>query len=72
MGGYNISDSCAAPQVTMAPMPTYKYESNPFYPNVGFLIGFALAMSTLYPMSRLVKTVVEEKETVSGRRMNCE
>jgi hypothetical protein len=46
-------------------MPTYPYDLNPFYPNVGFLIGFALAMTSLYPMSRLVKTVVEEKETVS-------
>jgi hypothetical protein len=30
---------------------------------VGFLVGLFMAMATMYPMSRLVKAIVEEKET---------
>lgn len=45
------------------PYPVFEYNNNPFFSRVGFLLGVAMVMSTLYPMSRLVKTVVEEKET---------
>ena len=45
------------------PFPTYEYSANPFYIQVGFLIGLALTMTILYPVSRLVKTLVEEKES---------
>ena len=56
--------SCRSPEVLTVPFPTYEFNSNPFYAQVGFLLGLAMTMSTLYPVSRLVKTVVEEKETV--------
>ncbi|GMI58829.1 hypothetical protein TeGR_g2438, partial [Tetraparma gracilis] len=45
------------------PMPTPDYEQNVFYTAVGYLLGLAISMGFLYPMSRLVKSVVEEKET---------
>lgn len=45
------------------PYPVYEYNQNPFFAQVGFLLGVAMVMSTLYPVSRLVKTIVEEKET---------
>ena len=45
------------------PMPTPSFEQNIFYTAVGYLLGLAISMGFLYPMSRLVKAVVEEKET---------
>lgn len=57
--------TCAVPQTIGAPFPAYAYTVNPFYTQIGFLLGLALTMSTLYPVSRLVKNIVEEKETVS-------
>jgi len=55
--------TCTVPDVVTVPMPTYAFDSNLFYASVGTLLGLALTMSTLYPVARLVKTVVEEKET---------
>jgi len=45
------------------PMPTAAYSQNPFFLQVGFLLGLTMVMAFLYPTSRLVKTLVEEKET---------
>jgi hypothetical protein len=45
------------------PMPTPKYSQNPFFTQVGYLLGITMVMAFLYPTSRLIKTVVEEKET---------
>eukprot|EP00601_Ochromonadales_sp_CCMP2298_P001426 CAMPEP_0173193416 /NCGR_PEP_ID=MMETSP1141-20130122/13943_1 /TAXON_ID=483371 /ORGANISM="non described non described, Strain CCMP2298" /LENGTH=512 /DNA_ID=CAMNT_0014117743 /DNA_START=89 /DNA_END=1624 /DNA_ORIENTATION=+ len=50
------------PQAVLIPFPTPAYDQNPFYAQVGFLLGLAIVMSTMYPMSRLTKSVVEEKE----------
>lgn len=61
----NPAATCVSPEVLTVPFPTYEFDSNPFYAQVGFLLGLAMTMSTLYPVSRLVKCVVEEKETVS-------
>ena len=60
----NPASRCISPEVVTAPFPVYEYNSNPFYSQVGFLLGLAMTMSTLYPASRLIKTIVEEKETV--------
>ena len=60
----NPQATCVSPDVVTVPFPTYEFNSNPFYAQVGFLLGLAMTMSTLYPVSRLVKSVVEEKETV--------
>lgn len=58
----NGTTSCAKPSFVYTPFPTPAYDQNIFYTSVGFLLGLALTMSTLYPVSRLIKTVVEEKE----------
>ena len=65
----NISETCTLPTPLLIPMPTYEFDGNPFYASIGSILGLALTMSTLYPVSRLIKNVVEEKEPV---RMLCE
>jgi ATP-binding cassette subfamily A (ABC1) protein 3 len=45
------------------PMPTAAYSQNPFFTQVGYLLGLTMVMAFLYPTSRLIKTIVEEKET---------
>jgi hypothetical protein len=44
-------------------MPVPAYNSNPFFASVGPLLGLILTMSMLYPVSRLIKALVEEKES---------
>ncbi|RYH07882.1 hypothetical protein EON65_41360, partial [archaeon] len=51
-----------APDPVFTPFPTFAYSLNPFYASVGFLLGLAMIMSTMYPMSKLAKSIVEEKE----------
>lgn len=59
----NISQQCnGPPTIVLAPYPTQSYNANPFFLRVGFLLGLAMVMATLYPLSRLMKSVVEEKE----------
>lgn len=65
------SATCQSPDVLTVPFPTYEFDSNPFYAQVGFLLGLAMTMSTLYPVSRLIKSVVEEKETVGNNVIFC-
>ncbi len=55
--------SAGAPSPVFIPFPTFAYEQNPYYTSVGFLLGLAMIMSTMYPMSKLTKSIVEEKET---------
>jgi len=45
------------------PMPTPAYSQNSFFAVVGYLLGLTIAMAFLYPVSRLIKLLVEEKET---------
>jgi ATP-binding cassette subfamily A (ABC1) protein 3 len=45
------------------PMPTAAYSQNPFFLQVGYLLGLTMVMAYLYPVSRLIKTIVEEKES---------
>jgi len=45
------------------PMPTAAYEQNVFFQAVGYLLGLTIAMAFMYPTSRTIKTIVEEKET---------
>ena len=54
---------CHVPTPFFTPYPTPPYDANPFFAQVGFLLGLAMTMSTLYPMSRLAKGIVEEKES---------
>ena len=59
----NSTTSCSKPLFFYTPYPTPSYDQNIFYPSIGFLLGLALTMSTLYPVSRLIKAIVEEKES---------
>lgn len=61
----SLVSECAAgpPNAVLIPYPTFAYSQNPFYYSVGFLLGLTLVMSTMYPMSKLTKSMVEEKET---------
>eukprot|EP01038_Epipyxis_sp_PR26KG_P012006 gene12006-16074_t len=59
----SLLDCTTPPNPLYIPIPTFAYDQNPFYPSVGFLLGLAWVMETLYAMSRTVKSVVEEKET---------
>eukprot|EP01039_Chlorochromonas_danica_P006887 gene6887-7611_t len=64
-GAVHGSDPACAlgpPNTIFTPYPTFAYDQNPFYSSVGFLLGLAMIMSTMYPMSKLAKSVVEEKE----------
>jgi hypothetical protein len=45
------------------PMPTAAYEQNLFFLHVGYLLGLVLVMAFLYPTSRLIQSLVEERET---------
>ena len=58
----NPKCSLGSPNSLFIPYPTKAYNQNPFFSEVGYLLGLAIAMSTLYPVSRTVKGIVEEKE----------
>lgn len=45
------------------PMPTAAYSQNVFFLHAGYLLGLTLVMALLYPTSRLIQSVVEERET---------
>ncbi|CAN0161963.1 unnamed protein product, partial [Hapterophycus canaliculatus] len=70
--------ACVPPDVLGVPFPTAAYDQNLFYAAVGYLLGLAMTMSTMYPLSRLVKGIVEEKESrvretmrIMGLRVWC-
>jgi hypothetical protein len=71
----NSTNSTSSPEVsyasfTAAPFPTRELNNyNTFYDQVGSLVGFFMCMSMLYPVSRLLKAVVEEKENRSRETM---
>lgn len=46
-----------------APMPVSSAYNNPFYDASGPFVGLVLCMSLLYPVSRLIKHLVEDKES---------
>eukprot|EP00546_Thalassionema_frauenfeldii_P021997 CAMPEP_0178898090 /NCGR_PEP_ID=MMETSP0786-20121207/2129_1 /TAXON_ID=186022 /ORGANISM="Thalassionema frauenfeldii, Strain CCMP 1798" /LENGTH=2244 /DNA_ID=CAMNT_0020568753 /DNA_START=187 /DNA_END=6921 /DNA_ORIENTATION=+ len=45
------------------PMPTAAFEQNIFFTAIGYLLGLTIAMAFLFPVSRTIKAIVEEKET---------
>lgn len=61
----HINNSLATTPTTIRvmPFPVKEYDNNPFYMQVGYLLGLGLCLATMYPLSRLTKTLVEEKET---------
>lgn len=58
--GCNSSD--VASNLWSMPMPTAAYNQNSFFQAVGFLLGLTIAMAFMYPTSRTIKSMVEEKE----------
>jgi len=54
---------CEKPVPYVMPFPIRQYDNNPFFSRVGYILGMGLVMSTMYPVSRLVKNIVEEKES---------
>jgi hypothetical protein len=63
MVGSASASQCKPPSWTGVPFPTAGYDQNLFYLAVGYLLGLVLTMATLYPVSRLIKDLVQEKET---------
>lgn len=60
------NDDCVVPgefDVWTTPMPTAAFSQNEFFLAVGYLLAMSLAMAFLFPVSRLIKSVVEEKES---------
>ena len=61
-----LSESGCTPEVDpffSMPMPTAAYDQNLFFMHVGYLMGLILVMAFLYPTSRLIQSLVEERET---------
>eukprot|EP00004_Rigifila_ramosa_P026391 TRINITY_DN818_c0_g1_i1.p1 TRINITY_DN818_c0_g1~~TRINITY_DN818_c0_g1_i1.p1 ORF type:complete len:1668 (-),score=437.00 TRINITY_DN818_c0_g1_i1:51-5054(-) len=54
-----------APQVSLSflPFPTPEYKENSFYEALGGILGLFISMAYIWPVSRLVKNIVEEKES---------
>ena len=49
-------------RVLTMPFPTQAYGQNAFYATVGPLLGLTITMAFLFPVARLIKVIVEEKE----------
>ena len=64
----NYAQTCED-ALTAIPFPVDAYEGNSFYANVGPVVGLVFCMSMLYPTSRLIKGIVEEKETKTKETM---
>jgi len=54
---------CDAPLALGTPFPTAEYDQNTFYLAAQFLLGFGLSLATVYPVSKLLGALVEERET---------
>ena len=55
--------------ITTVPMPTPGYQGSSFYTNIGPVISLVMAMCMLFPVSRLIKGIVEEKESKTKETM---
>ena len=58
-----LNQDSSGASLVACPMPVAAYTTNLFYQAAGPTMGLLICMSTLYPVSRLVKSIVEEKET---------
>eukprot|EP01083_Nonionella_stella_P227102 806033_1 len=56
--------------VMTAPFPTTAFDENPFFWNVGHTTGFIIALSFIYPLASMIKSIVEDKETRTKETMN--
>mmetsp|Transcript_43917 Transcript_43917/g.64517 ORF Transcript_43917/g.64517 Transcript_43917/m.64517 type:complete len:2436 (+) Transcript_43917:98-7405(+) len=61
-----VKEMCTPPsnnRIWSIAMPTRRYSQNIFYKGVGYMLGLVIAMAFLFPMSRLVRSIVDEKES---------
>ena len=58
----NNSAFLLSANLTTVPMPTPGYQGSDFYSTIGPVISLVMAMCMLFPVSRLIKGIVEEKE----------
>ena len=60
----NASTACPAPgtPVLGIPFPTEAYDVNGFYESMEDVLGMILVVAALYPVARLLKSIVEDKE----------
>ena len=65
----NNSKFATSVNYTATPMPTSAYQGSNFYTNLGPVISLCLAMCMLFPVSRLIKGIVEEKESRTKETM---
>ena len=65
----NNSQFISTINLTTTPMPTSAYQGSNFYSNIGPVISLCLAMCMLFPVSRLIKGIVEEKESRTKETM---
>ena len=65
----NNAHLMTAINLTTIPMPTSAYQGSNFYTNIGPVISLCLAMCMLFPVSRLIKGIVEEKESRTKETM---
>lgn len=62
MARLGCNSSAVVSNMWSMPMPTAAYNQNAFFQAVGFLLGLTIAMAYMYPTSRTIKSMVEEKE----------
>jgi hypothetical protein len=67
----NIGESYAPQTIDIDPFPVFPNTNNPFFANVVYTLGIFFVLTFLFPLARLIRGVVLEKETkvVEGMRM---
>lgn len=63
--GSSSTEACSAGpnRNVFIPFPNIAYDVYSFYRNFGFIIGVALFVAFIYPLAKLTKSIVEDKET---------
>lgn len=71
ISAWMLAETYAPQQVDILPFPIKAYTSNAFYSSVAGLLPFFLVIATLFPVTRLISSLVAEKETKirEGMRM---
>lgn len=71
ISNWMLAETLAPQQIDLLPFPIKAYTSNAFYSSVAGLLPFFLVIATLFPVTRLISSLVAEKETKirEGMRM---
>jgi ABC-type multidrug transport system fused ATPase/permease subunit len=51
------------PLIALVPFPTFAFKENPFFQKVGFLLGLALLMSWIAPLTAFAKELILDRES---------